>query len=174
MSLKILQHPNPILRQKTKKIKKQDIKNEEIQKLIKNMIDALKKTKGIGLAAPQIGKSIKLILVRVYNNTYVHINAYNNMFQNSYYNLNNKILILINPKIANKSWKKEIGEEGCLSISGFFGSVKRSKKITVKALDKNGKKIKFKAENLFARIIQHEVDHLDGILFIDKIKKYKT
>jgi len=169
MSLKILKYPNQILRQKAKNIKIEDIKNQETQNLIKKMIKTLEKTKGIGLAAPQIGKSIQLILVRVYNDTSTHINAYDDIFQNSYDNLNNKILILINPKITNKSWKKEIKQEGCLSIPRFFGLVKRSKKITLKALNKNGEKMKFKAENLFARIIQHEVDHLDGMLFIDKM-----
>ncbi len=167
MSLKIIKHPNPILRQKAKNIKKENIKNKETQNLIKKMIATLEEAKGAGLAAPQIGKSIKLILVRNYNETN------DTAFCNFYDNQNNKILILINPKITNKSWKKEIQKEGCLSIPEFFGLVKRSKKITVKALDKNGEKIKFKVENLLARIIQHEVDHLDGILFIDRIKNIK-
>ncbi|PKL72658.1 peptide deformylase [Candidatus Kuenenbacteria bacterium HGW-Kuenenbacteria-1] len=166
MSLEIIKYPNPILRLKSKKIKKKDILKKKTQELIKQMVETLEKVKGAGLAAPQIGKSIKLILVRNYD----EIN--DNAFCNTYYNKNCKILILINPKIINKSWKKEIEKEGCLSIyknsNLIFGLVKRSKKITIKTLDKNGEKISFKAENLLARIIQHEVDHLNGILFIDK------
>lgn len=166
--LKIIKYPNPILRQKSKNIKKKDIKNKEIQSLIKKMIETLENVKGAGLAAPQIGKSIKLILVR----NYEEIN--DEKFYNAYYK-NSKILILINPKITNKSWKKEIMKEGCLSIYGssdlIFGLVKRSKKIIIEALNRNGEKIKFKAKDLLARIIQHEVDHLDGILFIDKVQK---
>ena len=167
MPLKIIKHPDPILRQKAQDIKEKNIKSKETHNLIKKMIVTLKKAKGAGLAAPQIGKSIKLILVCNYN----EIN--DATFYNFYHNKNDKILILINPKITNKSWSKEICEEGCFSIPGIFSQVKRSKKITVKALNKNGEKIKFEAENLLARIIQHEVDHLNGILFIDRTKNIK-
>lgn len=141
-------YPNPILRRKAEKIK--DPKSPEIQELIFEMLRTMEENDGIGLAAPQIGKSIRLCIVKKDGKTHV----------------------LINPKIKSKSWSKEIAEEGCLSFPGKFIPVKRSKKIKVKALDKKGEEITLKADGLLARAFQHEIDHLDGILFIDReVKK---
>ena len=78
---------------------------------------------------------------------------------------------LINPKITRRSWKKDVVEEGCLSIPQVFGTVKRPVKIWVSTQDLNGQKVKFTANGMFARVIQHEVDHLNGILFIDKVSQ---
>jgi len=103
---------------------------------------------GVGLAAPQIGRNIRLIVVRYLDGD----------------------LVLINPKICKKSWLKEWDEEGCLSVPGIVGDVKRCKKITIKFLDENGKLRQLTGQGLLARVIQHEVDHLDGILFIDKAR----
>ena len=147
--LKIITNPNPILRKKAEKIK--DPLVLDIQKLIPEMINTMLAKDGVGLAAPQIGKSIRLIVVRYKDNN----------------------LIIINPKIIKKSLLKDWDEEGCLSVPGVFGYVKRCKKITVKYLDESGKEKKLSAEGLLARIIQHEIDHLDGILFIDKAKNLK-
>lgn len=113
------------------------------------MINTMRRSQGIGLAAPQVGVSQRLIVIA---------------FQK-------EPLILFNPEISKKSFKKESGEEGCLSVPGVFGLVKRHYKISVAALDKSEKKINFVAEGMLARVIQHEVDHLNGILFIDRIKK---
>jgi len=103
---------------------------------------------GVGLAAPQIDRPIRVITV----------------------NINHQAFILINPKITHKSWLKDIMEEGCLSVPNIYGKVKRHKNITLEYLDRQGKLQKNKFSNLAARIIQHEIDHLDGILFIDKLK----
>ena len=121
----------------------------EKRELGKTMI----KTDGAGLAAPQIGKSIRLAVI----------------------NSKDGPICLINPKITRKSWARELGQEGCLSIPGIFGQVKRHKKITVAYYNQAGKKIKQVAQGLMARVMQHEIDHLDGILFIDKMagKKIK-
>jgi len=149
MILPIITEPNPILRQKAQEIEPNKITSPEIQRLIFDMEETVGPVGGIGLAAPQIGLSVRLIII----------------------NLENKLIPLINPKIIKFSWRKEVGEEGCLSLPGKFGYVKRAKVIKVIAFDKNGKRIEFKAKNLFARVIQHEIDHLDGVLFIDKSEK---
>lgn len=147
--LKIITNPNKILRQKASAIK--DITDKEIQKLIPEMIETMLRKDGLGLAAPQVGQSVRMIAVRHKDGE----------------------LIMINPMIVKKSLLKEIDEEGCLSVPNIFGEVKRCKKITVKYLDGDGKQHKISAEGLFARVIQHEIDHLDGILFIDKAKNLR-
>jgi len=106
---------------------------------------------GVGLAAPQIGKNIRLCVI----------------------NAKEGPICLINPKITKKSWTKEWGEEGCLSIPNVFGQVKRHKKITCQYFNLSGKVLKLSAEGLLARVIQHEVDHLDGVLFIDKARNVR-
>jgi len=148
--LKIITNPNPILRQKAAIIK--NPLEEKIQKLIPQMMETMKKNDGAGLAAPQVGESIRLVVIGLKDND----------------------LAMVNPKIIKRSLIKEWDEEGCLSVPNTFGEVKRCKKITVKYLDKNGKNIKLTGEGLLARVIQHEVDHLDGVLFIDKAREIKT
>jgi len=145
MILPIITYPNEILRQFAKKIKKP--KSQEIKDLILDMLETMEDSgNALGLAAPQVGQSVQLCIIKISGKTY----------------------ILINPKIARKSWGKEICEEGCLSFPGKFIPVKRHKKVTVKALDKKGEKIEIKAEGLLSRALQHEIDHLNGALFIDK------
>ncbi len=143
--MEIITHPNPILRQRAQKIEN----ISDIEKIIPDFIKTMKEKKGIGLAAPQIGKSIQLIAIQTKDDAQ----------------------IFINPKITWKSFKKEIAEEGCLSIPNTFGKVKRSYKITVKFQDQKGQKQKLITKGLYARVLQHEIDHLNGILFIDKIVK---
>ena len=150
--LPIIINPNPILRKKSIQVKRDEIKSKEFQRLCLDMAETMKEKDGIGLAAPQIGKNIRLIVV----------------------NTADRAVCMINPKIIKKSWAKELGEEGCLSVPGVFGKVKRHKKIDCKYLDKTGKEVKIKADGLMARVIQHEIDHLDGILFIDKAKNLVT
>jgi len=147
--LKIITHPHPVLRQKAKPIK--DVTSKELQKLIPELTELMIKSDGLGIAAPQVAQSIRLIIVRYRDDN----------------------LALVNPKITNKSILKEIDEEGCLSVPNIYGQVKRCKKITVKYQDPSGKLRKLTGEGLFARVIQHEVDHLDGILFIDKAKNLR-
>ncbi|MEA3464165.1 MAG: peptide deformylase [Patescibacteria group bacterium] len=144
--LPIIINPNPILRKKSVEIKQ--IQAKQFQQLCLDMGRTMEEKDGVGLAAPQIGKNIRLIVI----------------------NTKDGHVCMINPKITKKSWAKEWGEEGCLSIPNVFGQVKRHKKINCEYLDKNGKEIKIIAQGLMARVIQHEIDHLDGILFIDKTK----
>ena len=147
--LTILTIPNPILRKKSEDISLKKLAEKKLQVLALNMAKTMKEKDGIGLAAPQVGDNIRLITV----------------------NTKEGVLILINPKITKKSFAKEWAEEGCLSVPGVYGKVKRSKKINCIYLDTSGEKKKISAEGLLARVIQHEIDHLDGILFIDKAKE---
>lgn len=147
--LKIITHPNSILRQTARELTSEEILSQKIKKLIEEMTETMLKNNGIGLAAPQVGQSIRLIAI----------------------NSEKEIIAFINPKIIKKSWRKNIEEEGCLSIPGVFLPVKRHNSVTMEFLNLAGEKQILKAKNLLARVLQHEIDHLDGILFIDKAEK---
>lgn len=149
MKLEIVKDPNPILRQKAVKIK--DPLAPEIQELILNMFETLQASNGVGLAAPQVGKSLRLCVIEVEGVQYA----------------------LVNPKITAKSRKKILSDEGCLSFPGQFFPIARSEEVQVRFTDKDGNPGKVKGQELLARALQHEIDHLDGILFIDKIRKKK-
>ena len=145
--LKIVQEGDPVLRKKAAVV--EDPKSPEIKKLIADMIATMKKANGIGLAAPQVGASFRIFTV----------------------NAEDKVYVFINPEVKNLSQDESSFEEGCLSAQKIWGSVIRPKKLTIKALDENGKPIKIRAKGLLARVIQHEMDHLNGTLFIDKAEK---
>lgn len=147
--LKIVKVPDPILTKKTAAVKKIDA---TIVKLVSDMIASCRSVNGIGLAAPQVGKSLRLCIINL-----EHMGL--------------PPFALINPKIVKKSVKKVEMEEGCLSIPGLYGIVSRPEKITVETLNLEGEKHKFQAEGMLSRVIQHEVDHLDGVLFTSKIIK---
>ncbi|HEX9035754.1 MAG TPA: peptide deformylase [Ktedonobacterales bacterium] len=151
---KILVVDNPderrILRQKAKKISRFD---PYLQRLIDDMWDTMRDAPGVGLAAPQVGQSIR-VLVAEYED---------------------EAVALVNPEIIKRAEESELGTEGCLSIPGYVGDdVPRSLAITVKARDAKGKEIRVKAEGWYARILQHEIDHLDGILYTDHIPAEKV
>lgn len=149
MALDIVKNPDPILRKVAEKIK--DPMDPTIQKLIKEMLETLKNANGVGLAAPQVGQSMRLCVIDV----------------------DDEIYVLINPQITAKSKSKYISEEGCLSIPGEFYLIERYDEVKVRYLNQEGKQVKIKARGLLARAMQHEIDHLDGILFIDHLKKSK-
>jgi peptide deformylase len=149
MILPIINYPNSVLTKKAEKIK--DVNDPEIRELILDMLETLKDAQGLGLAAPQVGKSVRLCVIV----------------------LDGKKYILINPEIKSKSLGKEILEEGCLSFPGQYVPVKRHKKVKVKAQDRNGNLVELKAEGMLSRAFQHEIDHLDGILYIDRMEKTK-
>jgi len=151
MVLPILIYPNKVLRDPTQPVSFP--LNKEIQKLTKDMTDTVRKADGIGLAAPQVGKSVKLIIINLEKNGV-------------------PLIALYNPKVVGKSFKKVEIEEGCLSIPGVFGQVKRPKKVTIEAQNAEGKTIKFTDEGWVSRVAQHEIDHINGKLIIDLIKKY--
>ncbi|MBI4215393.1 MAG: peptide deformylase [Parcubacteria group bacterium] len=146
--LKIILHPNEILREKAAPIA--DPLNHDIQNLIREMSQTMIERKGVGLAAPQVGVSKRVVIIATSDGP----------------------LPLINPEILKFSKKSSIQEEGCLSIPNVWGTVKRPYSIEVQAISYKGESLRFNANGLFARVIQHEIDHLDGVLFIDKVIKY--
>jgi peptide deformylase len=135
---------NDVLRKKAKLVEKID---ERLQMLISDMFDTMYRADGVGLAAPQVGILKRVVVIDVGDGDGVHA--------------------LINPEFVSQSGE-EIDFEGCLSIPGIRGKVKRPANVTVKALDRNGKEIVLEASGMLARALCHEIDHLDGVLFIDK------
>ncbi len=152
--MNIITEKNPILRQKAREIDFEQISKKDLLKLIKGMKETMAKADGIGLAAPQIGKSLRIFVIA------------ENILDKNYYPT-----AFINPEIKKPSKETVLMEEGCLSVPGIYGIVERPRKIKIKAVNELGHKIEFKADLLLARVIQHEYDHLEGILFIDKAKE---
>ncbi len=144
MILEILKSTNPILKKKAKPVK---AVTKEIRDLIRDMEETMRAAPGIGLAAPQVGHSIRLILVDIGEGLHV----------------------VINPKITQRAGS-HVMVEGCLSVPRIEAPVERSEKITVKGMNPQGKNIEIKAEGLLAIVFQHEIDHLDGVLFVDRVK----
>ena len=153
--------PNEILEKPTKKVGASEVVGKEIQQLAQNLIDtvlAAKNPIGAGLAAPQIGIGKRVCVVRRF-------------FQNPENPDEDlsKEYVLINPKIISSSDETTLGMEGCLSIPDTYGNVARAKKIKVKALNEKGEPVRMSESGFLARVIQHEIDHLDGILFTTKV-----
>ena len=149
--------PNAILRQKVRPVTQFD---DELQTLIDNMIETMRNANGVGLAAPQIGENRRLAVVEAlpdYDEDDNEIPDTRDLF------------VIVNPEIVWTSNDVEDGIEGCLSIPGYLGEVERPLSIRVRAQDRDGKKIKLKLGGWTARIFQHEIDHLNGVLFIDKL-----
>ena len=153
MNKKILIEPDPILRKKCEPLDKVD---DSIRKLMNDMLETMYAAPGIGLAAIQIGVLKRLVVIDI-----------------SKENEKKNPLFFVNPEIVYKSKQTSIYEEGCLSIPGQFAEVERPSECTLNYIDFNGKKKELKATGLLATCIQHEVDHLDGILFIDYLSKLK-
>lgn len=145
-TLKIITAENPILRRKAKKIHHFD---PSIQKLANEMFETMHAARGVGLAAPQIAQSIRLFVAEFEDHK----------------------VAMVNPEIV-KAEGEELGTEGCLSIPGYVGeNIRRAEKVVVKGQDVRGKNIRVSAEGWFARVLQHEIDHLDGILFLDRLER---
>ncbi len=162
MILPLVTTDHPVLRRVGGTIKRFD--DPALQKLIDDMIPTMYERDGIGLAAPQINHSIQLAVIVPEPERYQDFKG-----------KNEEAIVLLNPKIEKHSFRKELGEEGCLSVPGIFGPVSRWKSVTVSYQDRSGEKKTIKGTGLLAKVLQHEIDHLNGILFIDKAKKlYKV
>lgn len=148
----ILQHPDDRLRVKCKRVNKLD---SRLQQLIDDMVETMKDGNGLGLAAPQIGIPLRITTIQLPDD-YDDPRA-------------NELLILINPEII-KSAGEWSPDEGCLSIPGYVANVKRFWTVTVKAVDRKGRDTRLKADGLLGQALQHEIDHLNGILFIDHLE----
>jgi peptide deformylase len=154
MMIKIVQKGNKLLRGAAKSVSIKEIKSKEIKNIVKKMEKALLENKeGVAIAAPQIGEPLRIFVIakKIFGE-----------------NILLPKLVFINPVIKNISKKKSLMNEGCLSVSGYYGNVQRAERLKIEALDENGKKFGLVVSGLLAQIVQHEVDHLNGILFTDK------
>ncbi len=161
---KILQKDAPVLRKKALRVPLEDIQSSEIQSIIERMKKAVRaEDDGVAIAAPQIGESLRIFVVAGRA-----LAVKDKEKDPSVNELDYPDLVFINPEITKLSKKKRKMDEGCLSVRWLYGKVRRSERASVKAYDETGKKVERGASGLLAQIFQHEVDHLDGILFIDK------
>jgi peptide deformylase len=137
--------PDPILRQKAKKVAKID---KSVQRLIDDMIETMRAAPGVGLAASQIGVPLRVAVIEIPGN---------------------EVIALINPEIAKRHGERLV-QEACLSIPGCQGEIKRSVWVKVKAQDREGRKIRLKGEELLAQALEHEIDHINGVLYVDRVE----
>ncbi|WP_375665206.1 peptide deformylase [Bartonella sp. TT121SHDZB] len=147
--------PDPILREVSKPVERVDA---ALQKLADDMLETMYNAKGVGLAAIQIGIPLRMLVIDVSGNSEDE---------------QKKPLVIINPEILWLSDERNIYKEGCLSIPDYFAEVERPKRLCVRYQDREGKQIEIEADDLLATCLQHEIDHLDGRLFIDYISKIK-
>lgn len=160
MALREIVHlPEPILRKKAKPVTKFD---KDLQTLIDDMIETMREAPGVGLAAPQINLPMQLAVVEYAEGEEEEPEDEDAPPPQK------KLFVLINPEITKVSDEKVMGIEGCLSIPGLVGEVERHEAIQVKALNRHGAPVKLKVDGWMARIFQHEIDHLNGVLFTDK------
>lgn len=150
----IVSIPAPVLKKKARKVT--DF-GTELQHLIDDMIETMRVAPGVGLAAPQVDVPLRVIVVEYGDDEDENVPP--------------KLYTLVNPEITRVSDEVEVGTEGCLSIPGFVGDVERALAITVKGQNRRGQPIRIKANGWLARIFQHELDHLDGVLFTDRTDK---
>jgi len=154
--------PDPILRRRAKPVTKFD---KELQTLIDDMIETMREAPGVGLAAPQINVSQQLAVIE-----YAEEDEDEELIEDNETPRDpkpKKLFVIINPEIIKASDEKVLGIEGCLSIPNLHGEVERHQAIQVKALNRHGKPVKIKVDGWMARIFQHEIDHLNGVLFTD-------
>jgi peptide deformylase len=144
----IRKFPDPILRKKSSEIIEF---NEELIQFGYDMLETMQSAKGVGLAAPQVGKLIRMITIQVPEK---------------------EPMIMLNPIVSNKQGSREV-QEGCLSVPGFTGMIERSIKIDAEYLDENKNTIKLSAEDLLSQAIEHEIDHLNGIMYTDHLKSHE-
>lgn len=138
--------PDPVLKQKAKRVRTID---GSIRKLIRDMIETMRSEPGrVGLAAPQIGIPLRVIVIGIPEE---------------------EDIAIINPEIVRRRGERLI-DEGCLSVPGYFGQIKRAEAVTVKGRDQNGKEIRIKADGLLAQALEHEIDHLNGVIYLDHLE----
>jgi peptide deformylase len=152
---------HPILRQKAREVPKISLKTDEISQLIQDLHDSMKFYGGIGIAAPQVGVDLSMAMIELTS-------------QNRYGEEDHlPLTVFINPKIEYLTDEKQGFWEGCLSVPGLRGFVERPRRIKVSYMDLEGQQQEIKAEGFLATVLQHELDHLEGILYVDRIKDMK-
>ena len=137
--------PDPVLQQRAKRVRSID---SSIHKLINDMLETMHSAPGVGLAAPQVGIPLRVIVIGLPDQ---------------------EDIALINPEIVRRKGERLLNE-GCLSVPGYAGEVKRAETVTVKGRDQNGKEIRIKADELLAQALEHEIDHINGVLYIDRLE----
>jgi len=147
--------PEPVLKRKARPVSKFD---KDLHTLLDDMVETMREAPGVGLAAPQIGLSDRIIVIEYYEREEDEENE----------DAPKKVWAVINPEIVKTSEEKLMGVEGCLSIPGLVGEVERHAEVQVKGLNRHGKPMKVKAKGWLARIFQHEIDHLNGVLFTER------
>lgn len=159
--LPIVTLPAESLRTASRPIETGEISAPEFQEICDSMVATMYEDDGIGLAAPQIANNIRLITI-----------GKDALADQKELPFPKSIdLVLINPEIQGYSWKTEIAEEGCLSVPGYAGDVERHVSVNMTATTRTGEKVDFNATGYFARVLQHEIDHLNGVLYIDRAKQ---
>jgi peptide deformylase len=151
--LKVARMGHPVLRQRGRPVESAELRSPTIQKLIDDMIETMHEYSGVGLAAPQVHASLRLFVALLEDDP----------------GANTAATVIVNPEIAANTATREEGWEGCLSIPDIRGMVPRLTDILVRALDRHGRPIELRLRNFTARVAQHEADHLDGILFFDRM-----
>ena len=168
---KIVTDPNAVLHTHAAEVPLNEITSKKIQHILKEMDAALRSTSdGIGLAAPQIGRSLQIFLA---SEEALRWNEFEDMPREERKKKEWAYYTFINPRIKHASKKKTRDTEGCLSVPKTYGAVERAEKVTVEAYDEHGKKFQRGTSGLYARVMQHEMDHLNGILFVEKAKNIK-
>ena len=158
--LEIRQYPDPVLKQRAKLV---DPVNDQIQKLIDDMFDTLYTAPGLGLAAPQIGMSLRLFVYDMAGGKPKEQSRPSDPYERG---------VLINPEITLREGTQS-DDEGCLSVPDYRQVVKRANRVGIRGLNRNGQEVRLEGEGLLARLFQHELDHLDGTLYIDRISSLK-
>jgi len=136
--------PDPVLRKRAKRLKSVD---KSINRLVSDMIETMHDAPGVGLAAPQVGVSLRLIVIGLPEQ---------------------EEIVLVNPEIVRRRGERVV-DEGCLSVPGYIGKIKRSESVTIKGCDLNGKEIRIKADELLGQALEHEIDHINGVLYLDRL-----
>jgi peptide deformylase len=161
--LSIEQIGSVVLRQNARSLSKEEILSPEIQDLIRNMKETMRKAPGVGLAAPQVGKSFQLIVIEDMDHSHLTAEQISERERSKV-----PFHVLINPVLHVEEKEMASFFEGCLSVSGLLGIVPRAKAVRVEALNENAQPYEIKAKGWYARILQHEIDHLKGVLFVDR------
>ena len=148
--------PDPVLRRKARAVTKFD---KKLQTLIDDMIETMRDAPGVGLAAPQVGVAERLIVVEYFENEEA---------EEAEDEAKKKVWVMVNPEIVKASEEKVMGVEGCLSIPALVGEVERHDALQIKGLNRHGQPMRIKAQGWLARIFQHEIDHINGVVFTDR------
>ena len=156
--LKVARMGHPVLRERARPLDKSDIKSAVVQKLIDDMIDTMHEYHGVGLAGPQVHEGLRMFVALLDDEP----------------DSKSPAVVVINPQIIPNTPAIEEGWEGCLSIPDIRGMVPRYTDITLKAIDRDGRSVDLKLKNFAARVAQHETDHLDGVLFFDRMKSMQS